>query len=59
MMARHVPLPLREREGPKPQAWEGEGMKYETSLREFAFASLPHPPTASRRAPPSPEMGEG
>jgi very-short-patch-repair endonuclease len=25
----------------------------------FAALSLPHPPTASRRAPPSPEMGEG
>ena len=25
----------------------------------FAALSTPHPPTASRRAPPSPEMGEG
>jgi very-short-patch-repair endonuclease len=25
----------------------------------FAALSIPHPPTASRRAPPSPEMGEG
>src|SRR5690606_6839736 len=24
---RLTPLPLREREGPKPQAWEGEGLK--------------------------------
>jgi very-short-patch-repair endonuclease len=25
----------------------------------FARLSVPHPPTASRRVPPSPEMGEG
>jgi very-short-patch-repair endonuclease len=25
----------------------------------FAALSVPHPPTPSRRAPPSPEMGEG
>src|SRR5258707_559554 len=47
-----LPLPSREREGPAPQAWEGEG----------AVADLrtepPHLPIASRWAPSSPARGE-
>jgi hypothetical protein len=47
-----APLPTGEREGPKPQAWEGEGPP-------SSLLMDPHPPTALRRAPPSPLQGEG
>ena len=50
-MENTAPLPFRQREGPKPEAWEGEGLT--------SASSNPHPPTASRRAPPSPPRGEG
>ena len=43
--------PLREREGPKPKAWEGEGAS-------IPLASPPHPARAARESP-SPARGEG
>jgi hypothetical protein len=56
MAMQFSPLPLGEREGPKPQAWEGEGTRLPYAL---PLASCPHPPVATRRAPPSPQVGEG
>jgi WD40 repeat protein/uncharacterized caspase-like protein len=53
------PLPLREREGPSAQRWEGEGSS--DGILELNFVrrnDAPHPPVASRRAPPSPTRGE-
>jgi hypothetical protein len=46
-----APLPCGEREGPKPKAWEGEGLPPFTGTH-------PHPSAASR-LPPSPLRGEG
>jgi putative oxygen-independent coproporphyrinogen III oxidase len=43
--------PLREREGPKPKAWEGEGC-------DVRDPHAPHPSAASR-LPPSPARGKG
>jgi putative oxygen-independent coproporphyrinogen III oxidase len=43
--------PSREREGPKPEAWEGEGASHPVS-------SPPHPARAARESP-SPARGEG
>jgi hypothetical protein len=51
MGPKKAPLPFREREGPKPKAWEGEGVP-------LLPPAVPHPSAASR-LPPSPEMGEG
>jgi hypothetical protein len=55
------PLPLREREGPSAERWEGEGaFSAGFILADNARYLLPpHPPAASRRAPPSPARGEG
>jgi beta-carotene 3-hydroxylase len=47
--ALRTPLPMRESEGPKPQAWEGEG----TSRLGATPAACPHP-SAATRLPPSP-----
>jgi A/G-specific adenine glycosylase len=49
-----APLPLREREGPKPQAWEGEGPAYPACAETLTL-----PPCSAGRAPPSPPGGEG
>jgi putative oxygen-independent coproporphyrinogen III oxidase len=43
--------PLREREGPKPEAWEGEGLS-------GTPGTPPHPARAARESP-SPARGEG
>ncbi len=50
-----APLPLRER-ATQPKAERGEGPRAKRSERG---PKPPHPPTASRRAPPSPSRGEG
>jgi very-short-patch-repair endonuclease len=41
--------------------WNNQVLCETQSVAEAIYAALPfpHPPTASRRAPPSPEMGEG
>ena len=43
------------------RVWNNQVLREGASVAAAIFASLedPHPPTASRRVPPSPEMGEG
>ena len=42
-----------------PSPLAGEGQRSEATQGEGVSAAAPHPPTAARRAPPSPARGEG